>query len=475
MRGRGPGLRLHRRRLSPARRDATSRAPAVPRARAPPASRRGIRSDPGPAGASQPGIAWPRCGGRGPATCARACGGPRKPWAPGPGGCSRSGPAARGRGRSWPRPAIASPPSMPAWIRATACSPSARLRAPGTPLELAEADLEALPLEAGTLRPRPGGGRPPLRAADPARARGAAPGHPPGGRPARPGVAGLRAARGRRGRRGAPHAAPPARLPGGAAPGDPGRIPRARRAARPLRPGRLPARKGVPPFAGWARRRATSSPCCSAGAECPRGRCCWPGAMAEVSGAIALYFAHVVAEVLRPRLPAGARVLDFGDLRGRVGEHLRAAGATVVREEQVGATGREGDGAPPRGSTAAFAEVGEWAKARARAQELASWLVPGAPLLVRLRRGPEQPLARGEWPIWVRRSRGELRAGLGLVVPGEAQSAWAERYPQAFGFLCALEGRPALAAALSRRGTRGPAARERRRALARAARPGDAA
>jgi hypothetical protein len=29
---------------------------------------------------------------------------------------------------------------------------------------------------------------------------------------------------------------------------------------------------------------------------------------------------------------------------------------------------------------------------------------------------------------------------LGLLVPAEASSAWAERYPQAFGALCALEG-----------------------------------
>lgn len=159
--------------------------------------------------------------------------------------------------------------------------------------------------------------------------------------------------------------------------------------------------------------------------------------MAEVPGAIALYLAHVAAEVLRPRLPKAARVLDFGDLRGRVGEHLRAAGATIVREEQAGATGREGNGAPP--FAAAFAEVGQWARTRAHAPELASLLVPGAPLLIRLRRGPEQSVARVKDDLGPDFSW-DLRAGLGLLIPTEAQSAWAERYPQAFGFLCALEG-----------------------------------
>lgn len=156
--------------------------------------------------------------------------------------------------------------------------------------------------------------------------------------------------------------------------------------------------------------------------------------MAEAKGAIALYFAHVAAETLRPRLPTGARVLDFGDLRGRLAEHLVAAGATVVREGKEASedlTVRQGVRID-----AAFGEVGDWGLVRARARRLESRLAPGAPLLVRLRRRADQPVARVIADLapafsWARSS-------LGHFVPEE--TAWAEGHPQAFGFLCALEG-----------------------------------
>jgi hypothetical protein len=157
--------------------------------------------------------------------------------------------------------------------------------------------------------------------------------------------------------------------------------------------------------------------------------------MAEARGTIALYFAHVVAETLRPRLSPGASVLDFGDLRGLVAEHLVAAGATVVREEGEAAEALTGRQAARMGG--AFAEVGDWSHALIQGKALAPRLAPGAPVLVRLRRGPDQPVARviadlGPEFFWERPS------SLGHFVPEE--TAWAERYPQAFGFLCALEG-----------------------------------
>ncbi len=158
--------------------------------------------------------------------------------------------------------------------------------------------------------------------------------------------------------------------------------------------------------------------------------------MAEARGTIALYFAHVVAETLRPRLPPAARVLDFGDRGGsRVAEHLVAAGATVVREEGEAAEGLTQR--PAARIDAAFAEVGDWSHALLQGRALAPRLAPGAPVLVRLRRGPDQPVSRviadlGPEFFW------ESPSSLGHFVPEE--TAWAERYPQAFGFLCALEG-----------------------------------
>ena len=150
------------------------------------------------------------------------------------------------------------------------------------------------------------------------------------------------------------------------------------------------------------------------------------------SEAVALYFSHVVAEKLRPLVPRGGRVLDFGDHRGRVALHLEAAGLTVERhgEHETGAErARSWDGA--------YAEVRDWPAARAR--DLGERLAPGAPVLVRLLRRAGQSAAR------VARELGpdfHLHSvlSLGLLVPADERSPWAERHPCAFATLCALEG-----------------------------------
>jgi hypothetical protein len=148
--------------------------------------------------------------------------------------------------------------------------------------------------------------------------------------------------------------------------------------------------------------------------------------MAEAEGAIALYFAHVAAETLRPCLARGQRVLDFGDRAGNFAPHLRAAGVAVERE-------------PTGMYDGAFAEVRDWDGARERARSLADRLRPGAPVLIRLERRPGQTVER------VRQELGpafswERSSALGLLVPGEALSGWAESHPHAFAVLCALEG-----------------------------------
>jgi hypothetical protein len=145
--------------------------------------------------------------------------------------------------------------------------------------------------------------------------------------------------------------------------------------------------------------------------------------------AIALYFAYVAAEKIRPRLRRGQRVLDFGDRRGLVAAHLEAAGAVVDRG-QPGSEERYGG---------AYAEVGEWDAVRGSASGLADRLAPGAPLLVRLRRAAAQPVSRVLRDLGPRFSWSKA-AALGLLVPGEDHGEWAEKHPQAFALLCAAEG-----------------------------------
>jgi hypothetical protein len=148
--------------------------------------------------------------------------------------------------------------------------------------------------------------------------------------------------------------------------------------------------------------------------------------MDETTGVVGLYLAYVAAETLRPRLPRAARILDFGDRRSRVAAHLEASGATVVRGDAGAVDG-------------AFAEIDDWKLARPQAAGLAARLAPGAPVMIRLRRAPAQPVRRvllDLGPAFLLRPAGSL----GLFVPADASSGWAERYPQAFGALCALEG-----------------------------------
>jgi hypothetical protein len=149
--------------------------------------------------------------------------------------------------------------------------------------------------------------------------------------------------------------------------------------------------------------------------------------MAERPSAIGLYFAHVVAQALGPRLPPGARVVDFGDRSSPVAPHLEAAGASVVSHLEEG---------PFQG---AFAWVAEWDRVRARAREVTERLAPGAPLVVRLarRRGVRAARVSSDLGAAVAFTG---RSALGLVVPGEEWSGWAERHPQVFAACCALEG-----------------------------------
>jgi hypothetical protein len=155
--------------------------------------------------------------------------------------------------------------------------------------------------------------------------------------------------------------------------------------------------------------------------------------MAEAeAGAIALYFAHVVANRLRPLVPPGRCVLDFGDLRGRVALHLGAAGITVVRHEA-------GEGGRERRYAGAYAEVGEWPLARSGALALAEQLEPGAPVLVRLPRKAGQSAAEvvrdvGPGFFW------QGPSALGLLVPAEEMSFWAVEHPHSFAALAILEG-----------------------------------
>ena len=142
---------------------------------------------------------------------------------------------------------------------------------------------------------------------------------------------------------------------------------------------------------------------------------------------VALYFAHVVAEKLRPLVPPGGRVLDFGDRRGRVALHLEAAGIEVARRPEA---------RPFRG---AFAEVHDWSAAREGARGLSDTLEAGAPVLVRFERRAGQSetvVARDFGPAFVFTST----ASLGFLVPPEDQSFWAESHPHAFAALSALEG-----------------------------------
>lgn len=151
------------------------------------------------------------------------------------------------------------------------------------------------------------------------------------------------------------------------------------------------------------------------------------------AGAIALYFAHVVAERLRPLVSPGQRVLDFGDRHGRVAQNLEAAGMKVVRALEA-----QGD---ERGCryAGAYAEVHDWPAARGRARGLTERLPAGTPVLVRLERRAGQSVAAvirdfGPGFSWKR------ALALGLLVPTEEQSSWAESHPHAFAALAALEG-----------------------------------
>ena len=153
----------------------------------------------------------------------------------------------------------------------------------------------------------------------------------------------------------------------------------------------------------------------------------------EPPSPIALYFDAVLQERLRASFPAGARVLDLGGGSGRAAEGLEAAGVRVMRLAL--------DAPPPEGGPydGAFATgAGAFPPGNGVAW-LAEALRPGAPVILRVVPRP------GAGPRDVRRAMGPAflwgsALALGLVVPSEARGAWAERYPQTFGVLAAVEG-----------------------------------
>jgi SAM-dependent methyltransferase len=209
-----------------------------------------------------------------------------------------------------------------------------------------------------------------------------------------------------------------------------------------------------------------------------------------------LLFRHVYQERLRRLLPQGARVLDVGCGTGEDALFLAGLGVRVhaidparamierarakadalevprerlrfevLRAEDVARAGRGFDGACSDMGALNCAELG------AVGRGLAAALRPGAPLLVSL---------MGPWPLPVLveralRGRGESRrrsrprvagmpvpasypssrevrdlfgpafewrsgCALGVLVPGPGHAGWAQRNPQAFGLLAALEG-----------------------------------
>lgn len=171
------------------------------------------------------------------------------------------------------------------------------------------------------------------------------------------------------------------------------------------------------------------------------------------ANSVDLFFRHVFEERLRTFVPAGAPLLALG--RARLG--LDPSRPVVRVEEPEGLEGLAGDfgGA----CTAGLGALDGW-DLRTLDRALAAALPSGAPLLLGVS-GPwplpamlERGLTgvgtprrdRGRWPSprAVRAALGRTfrwrgSFALGVLLPGAGHAAWAERNPQAFGLLAALE------------------------------------
>jgi hypothetical protein len=130
---------------------------------------------------------------------------------------------------------------------------------------------------------------------------------------------------------------------------------------------------------------------------------------------VRLLYRHVLDERARRLFPPGGRVLVLP---------------------------RASDDAGPFDGAYAAPGALDGAELEIAGRSLAAALRPGAPVLVCIARR-----RAGTAAIGIREAQARLGPaftwsagfGLGVLLPGEARTAWAGRYPQAFGLLAALE------------------------------------
>ena len=156
-------------------------------------------------------------------------------------------------------------------------------------------------------------------------------------------------------------------------------------------------------------------------------------------GAIALYLEHVQDECLRACFAPGSCVLELGAPRSGTAARLRAAGVQVASAPGPLPRLEAGELAERGYEGAYLMEAGEPLDTSEALAGLGRILRAGAPVVLRI------TPRRGRGPREVRQALGPDFAwsgarALGLLVPPESRSDWAERYPLIFGLLAALEG-----------------------------------
>jgi methyltransferase family protein len=179
----------------------------------------------------------------------------------------------------------------------------------------------------------------------------------------------------------------------------------------------------------------------------------------------ALMWRHVVQERLRLLFPPGARVLNLGSGCGADALFLASCGVTVLgldaRADKVHSARRAATAAGARvrfevrGADALRLEDGifdgvfsgfgvlDQTLLPALGRTLPAALRPGSPVLLSLA-APRPAVARYGARARAQRLLGReftwsAGFGLGVVLPGPEQSAWAASHPQAFGILAALD------------------------------------